>query len=214
MNEQWKEIVEYPGYHASTLGRIKIKTMGTERLLKIGIQKVGYISVRLTNETISKTYGLHRIILQTFNPTDDPTLEVNHKDLNKSNNRLDNLEWVTRKQNMDHAAENGRMDFRYRTGEEHHAYGKEIPEETKLKMSESHNKNNDHPNYKLTDEQVYEIKKKRFEGTDLETLALNYNQTIANISMICSGKRRAKIAPEYTMTGSIRVDKNGVVWNR
>jgi hypothetical protein len=203
ISETWLQSVEYPDYLMSSLGRVK----KDENILTLTSDAVGYLHVNVKNDSGRITKLVHRLILQTFEPTEDSTLEVNHKDFNKANNRIYNLEWLTHKKNMDHAAENGKMDFRFRTGSDHHAFGIEKPAETKQKMSESHNKNNDHPNYKLTDEQVYQIKKKRFEGTDLESLANEYNQTIGNLSMICSGKRRGKIAPDFTITKHIRIDK-------
>jgi len=52
--------------------------------------------------------GAHRMVLQTFCPIEDETNMVpNHKDLNKYNNKLENLEWVTQKENVHHAIANG-----------------------------------------------------------------------------------------------------------
>ena len=214
--ENWKPIEDFPNYHVSDLGRVKIlshKKTNEATLLKSYTIGHGYKSITLRNDNGRKAFLIHRLVMKTFDPIDDHTLEVNHKDLDKSNNRLTNLEWNTRKQNMDHAAANGCMEFKKRRGVENPIFGVATPDEVKKKMAEAHNKNGDHPNYKLTEEQVYDIKKKRFEGTDLASIAKEYNQAIANISLICSGKRRAKIAPQFTMTNKIRVE-NGVVWGR
>jgi hypothetical protein len=50
---------------------------------------------------------IHRLVAEHFIPNPDNLPEVNHKNLNKQDNRVDNLEWVTRKQNMKHSMENG-----------------------------------------------------------------------------------------------------------
>lgn len=210
--EEWKEVIDYPGYYVSSEGRVKKVNDGVVKYLKIS--SAIYSSIQLRNSNGRRSFLLHRLIMQTFCPVDNSELEVNHKDLNKLNNRLSNLEWVTHKENMDHAVTNGALDFRFRKGYDNPNYGKPLAEETKLKMSESHNKNGDHPNYKLTDQQVADIKKRRYEGTDIQTLAQEYNQTQANISLICSGKRRSKVAPQYTMVDRIRVDLNGTIQNR
>jgi hypothetical protein len=56
---------------------------------------------------ISKTIKVHRVVLNTFNFNDNyKSLEVNHKDGKKSNNNIDNLEWVTRQQNIQHCIDN------------------------------------------------------------------------------------------------------------
>lgn len=59
-----------------------------------------------------KTVYIHRLIELTFIPNDDNSkIHVNHKDGNKYNNHLDNLEWVTRSENLQHAADNGLINF-------------------------------------------------------------------------------------------------------
>jgi len=77
----------------------KLKTQ-----LKYGWTKkdVGYRKVQLTKNKIVKSFLVHRIVAKCFlpNPYDYP--EVNHKDGDKSNNKKDNLEWCTKKQNMQH----------------------------------------------------------------------------------------------------------------
>lgn len=112
--EIWKSIPGFNGkYKASSFGRIrsvyskskngKIRLTGT--ILKPSINKRGYYILKLSK----KTYKVHRLIALTFhlNPENKP--QVNHKDLNQLNNRSDNLEWVTAKENVNHAQLNGRM---------------------------------------------------------------------------------------------------------
>jgi len=80
------------GYRVSTFGRVqgksRGKTYGSNR-------KAGYKVIY----DGSKMMMVHRLVLQTFNPTEDETLMVDHIDGVKSNNKLENLRWVTAKEN-------------------------------------------------------------------------------------------------------------------
>jgi hypothetical protein len=70
------------------------------------LTKDGYLSV---NPTTAYRKRVHRIVAELFIPNVDNKPIVNHKDCNKLNNHVDNLEWVTHKENSVHANENGRM---------------------------------------------------------------------------------------------------------
>lgn len=72
------------------------------------INKYGYEQVSLYRECRQKNLLVHRLVAITFIPNPKNLPEVNHKDLDKSNNKVSNLEWVSREQNLTHAAENGR----------------------------------------------------------------------------------------------------------
>ena len=108
--EIWKDIKGYEDYYKiSNLGRIKsidrFEKKGKSIILKKGvilkqyIDKGGYLRITLHKNNIAKTFRVHRLVAQNFidNPND---LEfVNHKDENKQNNNVNNLEWCTRKYN-------------------------------------------------------------------------------------------------------------------
>lgn len=104
----WKDIKGYEGlYQASNEGEIKslIKRNGVEVILKQSIDKCGYKIVTLCKDKVKKTKTVHRLVALTFlNETDK---QVNHKDGNKSNNNISNLEFVSAKQNINHAISNG-----------------------------------------------------------------------------------------------------------
>ena len=104
MSEIWKPIKDYEKlYLVSNTGLIKslnYLNKGVTKLLKIQDNGTGYKYVFLQkNKTVNKMY-VHRIVMQSFIGFSE--LEVNHKDLNRSNNNLENLEYVTRKQNHKH----------------------------------------------------------------------------------------------------------------
>lgn len=206
MNELWRKIKEYPDYLVSNTGKVKCLTFGKakkEKDLKLTPDNSGHLVCNLTNSIGRKTYRVDVMVLEAFSPIEHPEIELeqepHHIDGNSLNNHVANLSWVTKIfKPIDP------KDKRRRKGKEHHKYGMKTPEPTKVKMSESHNKNHDHPNYKLTDKQVYEIKKRRYDGEDLESLADEFKQSIANISYITTGQRRKKIAPEYTMPYRVR----------
>ncbi len=99
--DKFTTIPVLPNYEITQNGVIRDK-----RNLRIKGQYVGstgYYMVSVSQHNRTKPYRVHRLLAQTFiaNPSDLP--EVNHKDGNKLNNALDNLEWVTHKQNMTHA---------------------------------------------------------------------------------------------------------------
>ncbi len=198
--EIWKEIEGYPRFEVSNLGRIR-----RDYLYVIDpIKENKYHYVRISNKEVSKHKLVHILVLEAFKSRPEGNWEVNHIDCQKNNNHLHNLEWVTRSQNMAHAFNSGQMDHVYRKGKENPRTGYVTPEKVKEKQRVAHNKNGDHPNYVLTDEQVLYIKKKRFSGAPLKELAEEFKVTTTNISLICSGKRRADVGPEYTLVPKVR----------
>ncbi|WP_314406059.1 NUMOD4 domain-containing protein [Leuconostoc suionicum] len=113
--EIWKDIIEYEGlYQVSTLGRVKSveKTRAyinrgkkrnfhrKERILKIANGRGGYKLITLSKNDNSKTFRVHRLVAQAFIPNPENKPQVNHIDEDKSNNSLNNLEWVSSYENM------------------------------------------------------------------------------------------------------------------
>ena len=84
----------------------------THRVISGSADKDGYIRFRLYYPDGSvRTTSIHRAVLETFNPVENmELLEINHIDGNKSNNNIENLEWVTHSRNMKHALENGLLE--------------------------------------------------------------------------------------------------------
>ena len=97
--EQWQVITEFPNYSISNLGNV-INTL-TNKMMKLNI-KSGYYHIGLTNNNIRKTIKVHRLVAIAFIPNPENKPEVNHKDKNKLNNSILNLEWMTHKENMQH----------------------------------------------------------------------------------------------------------------
>jgi len=105
--EIWKPIPGYEGlYSISNLGRVKSYYKGG-RLLCLHNHD-GYICVRLYKKNRRRpTFQVHRLVLAAFIGTSE--LKCNHKNAIKSDNRLENLEYVTQKENIIHAAKLGLM---------------------------------------------------------------------------------------------------------
>lgn len=103
--EQWKDIKGYEGlYQVSNYGRVKRKyNNGKIRILKPISTNNGYLRVSLSKNSVNNTYFVHRLVAQAFilNPENKP--EVNHIDGDKTNNKIENLEWCTRSENIQHA---------------------------------------------------------------------------------------------------------------
>lgn len=112
------DVYNHPGFKCTKDGRI----FGKRGKELVGhIDRCGYHEVLLSENGRSKNYLVHRLILASFNPIENmDSYDVNHKNGDKLDNRLDNLEWCTRSENIKHAYENG-LELK-RCGEEHHAH--------------------------------------------------------------------------------------------
>lgn len=88
-------------YDINELG--EIYSHKTNKILTGTVYNTGYKMVRLTIEGKKKGYAIHRLVAQTFIPNPDNLPVVNHKDGNKLNNHMNNLEWVSQSKNRQHA---------------------------------------------------------------------------------------------------------------
>lgn len=129
MKEVWKDIPGYEGlYQASNLGRIRSldrdivcyasnqhkSNIETKRhlkgkILKCCIDKDGYYRLSLNKNGKTKYFRVCRLITMTFMPSNDNSLQINHKDENKKNDSVDNLEWCTCKYNQNYGTRNEKI---------------------------------------------------------------------------------------------------------
>lgn len=106
--EQWKDIKGYESlYQISTKGNVK--NIQTGKVLKQRSNGNGYIRIELWKNKKGKKYYAHRLVAEAFIERPEGCTEVNHKDLNPSNNSVENLEWVTSSGNTIHAIKHGAL---------------------------------------------------------------------------------------------------------
>jgi hypothetical protein len=104
--EQFKPIKGYEGlYEAGEFGNIK--SLITNKLLKKSKDAYGYSNVGLSQNNKSITKKVHRLIAIAFIPNLEKKPQVNHINAIKTDNRIENLEWVTCKENVNHAIKMG-----------------------------------------------------------------------------------------------------------
>ena len=112
MTELWKPIPSMPGYSVSSEGRVRSehrviqRTNGPrtiyERILKGALDSVGYRNISVASLGLPRR--IHPIVAEAFLGPCPSGFEVNHKDRDRTNNRAENLEYVTHGENMQHAA--------------------------------------------------------------------------------------------------------------
>ena len=190
MNEIWKEAVGYEGYYeVSSYGRVKSLRRRVRcgenrhrtikgKILKPVAGSGNYLYVTINAKPLAcKTEAVHRLVAYAFlgdRPDDD--YQVNHIDGNKENNRAENLEWVTPKQNSRHAAEMGLM-----------------PHGERCATS------------KLTDEEVVKIRVLVKSGATRSKLKKKHNVSRGTIDAIMQGRAWAHTLPDDYVPPSINI---------
>jgi hypothetical protein len=157
---QIKTIPEFPEYLVSSDGKIysrKRSLIPTE--LKLDTNKFGYGQITLFNGAIKMKKRVHRLVAEAFIPRTTDTFVVNHKDGNKQNNHVDNLEWCSQSDNIKHA----------------YAHGLRKPLGSR------------HFSSKLTEEKVREIRKLIADGLNNPQIAARYGVVAKSISDIRVG---------------------------
>lgn len=126
MKEIWKDIKGYEGiYQVSNLGRVRslnrtyILNNGNPQSAKGQIMsqydtKDGYKGIKLRGLCVRKSFRVHRLVAQTFIPNPENLPEVNHKDENKHNNIVSNLEWCTPKYNANYGTVKERLSISHK----------------------------------------------------------------------------------------------------
>jgi len=109
---KWKIIDGFPNYMISIDG--EVLSIKRNKLLKISINNSGYTQVCLSNgkRGSQKVFGIHKLVAIAFIPNPNNYNEINHLDLDKTNNHPDNLEWCDHKQNMEHYKNNGGTNYK------------------------------------------------------------------------------------------------------
>ena len=114
--EEWRDIAGYEGvYQVSNKGRVKriVATHTTKPMMrKPTLAGAGYPSILLSKDGVARRYNVHRLVAKAFIPNPDNKPEVNHINGIKTDNRAENLEWVTVSENKLHAYRTGLYEAR------------------------------------------------------------------------------------------------------
>ena len=103
--EIWKDI--YNGYQVSNLGRVKSLKRHEEKIMTPQANRFGYLLAHFRVNGKDKMKAVHRVVAESFIPNPDNKREINHINGDKTDNRVENLEWVTRGENLCHAYKTG-----------------------------------------------------------------------------------------------------------
>lgn len=174
MEEIWRDVQGYEGfYQVSNRGAVRSvdRTVRIDKKLKgkilsQSVEKDGYFIVNLSKNGKTKHFRVHRLVAMAFIKNVNHYKEINHKDENKQNNCVENLEWCDTKYNINYGERNNLVS-RALSGEK--AY-----------------------NHKLTNEQVEEIRKtykRRSKDFNMQKLSKKYGVSLTHICKIINNQR-------------------------
>ena len=132
MEEIWKDIKGYEGlYQVSNFGNVKslskMRKSGSgyyiqkEIILKQQLKSKRYLGVGLTKNKKWKNFLVHRLVAEAFLENPNHYNQINHIDCNKLNNNIENLEWCSQEQNLEHAYKNGLLTKRRLSNEKYNS---------------------------------------------------------------------------------------------
>lgn len=171
MNEDWKDIVGYEGrYQISNFGRVK--SLNSGRMIYLELNPQGYQVVMLHKSGTRRKHPVHRLVAEAFIANPNHYRVVHHKDSNRSNNLVGNLEWCTQSMNVKYAYASGRMI-------PHCPFGEKAK------------------NAKLRNIDVVEIKKMIAEGILTGVIAKKYGVCKQTIRLIKNNKRWMEERNDY-----------------
>lgn len=137
IKEEWKvlDFIGYYNYAISNWGRVKslnYKRTGKERLLRTVKDRKGYLRVVICKDGKRKCLQVHRLVAMAFLPNPDNLPEVNHKNEDKTDNRVENLEFCTHKYNINWGTRNEKVSKALT--------GRIVSEKTRNKNGKTHSK--------------------------------------------------------------------------
>ena len=98
--EIWRNIKNYEGlYQVSNLGRVRSLKYNKVKLLKTNINSDGYYNVKLYKDGVTKSFRVHRLVWETFNGDIPEGMQVNHINEIKTDNKIENLNLLTPREN-------------------------------------------------------------------------------------------------------------------
>ena len=162
--EEWRTVLD-GAYEVSNLGNMRRAKPGRRtyvgRPVKPIVLMIGYLAVRPVVDGKNVQMFLHHIVASSFLGPRPSGMSINHRDGDKTNNRVENLEYVTHAENMAHAARTGLM-----------ARGES------------------HPGAKVSNADVEAIRARRANGEGLGSLSSSFGLAKSTLSQICNGHRR------------------------
>lgn len=182
MKTNWRDIKNYENlYQVSDTGQVR----NSKGEVLSPFDNRGYERVCLHKEGESKKYLVHRLVASTFIPNNGDGKQINHIDLNKKNNHVDNLEWVTGSENVKHAIESipDRLDSLKENmsviGKKYHCLGVEASKKSVIQIDKDTG----------ATIAVFESAREASRVT-----GANYK----NISQVCLGKRKTHMGYKWS----------------